>query len=78
MALKVGDQVTILPPYDDDDDILVRMQPYAKIAEVCPLESGGEQYMVQLGSTNPSDLRFGPFSAQRLAAGWRDASGRWR
>lgn len=68
---KVGDQVTILPPYDRDP-ILVSMQPFAKITRV-----DGPAYMVVLGSTMPADLEFGPFTAARLAAGWRDSEGKW-
>jgi hypothetical protein len=73
MTFKVGDEVTILPPYADDD-ILVEMQHYARVAAVLP----AGQYMVRLGSVYPPDQHFGPFSAQRLAAGWRDECGRWR
>jgi hypothetical protein len=73
MALNVGDQVTIMPPFGPYDDIRVAMQRYARIAEVLP----DEQYMVWLGSVMPPDQKFGPFSAERLKAGWRDKWGRW-
>lgn len=72
-ALKVGDEVTILPPFAESDDYRVQMQRHAWVAEVLP----GERYMVRLGAVTPPGARFGPFGAQRLAVGWRDANGRW-
>ncbi len=66
MVLKIGDQVTVCPPYTWDP-ILVEMQPHARIAEVL---DGGAEYMIALGSVHPPDQRFGPFPAARLKPGW--------
>jgi hypothetical protein len=71
-AFKLGQMVTILPPYDDDP-IVVSMQPYARVAEV-----RGEAYMLVLGATWPPDELFGPFPLRRLVCGWRDpVDGDW-
>lgn len=70
-TLKVGDQVTILPPWDDDP-ILIAMQHYVRVAAVVE----GVGYMVDLPAA--SSPRFGPFAENRLLAGWRDERGRWR
>lgn len=68
----MGDPVTVLPPYDRDP-LIVSMQPHARIAEVLPDADGpGETaYMIALGSAWPPDRRFGPFSSDRLKAGWQ-------
>ncbi len=72
-AHEVGDQVTVLPPYDDDPYIL-RFQRYGLVAAVLD----GPAYLVTLRGTMPASMQFGPFPAQRLAPGWRDANDQWR
>lgn len=69
---KVGEPVTVLPPYDDDPYIL-NFQHYARVAR--RVDDG---YVVTLESTLPPGEEFGPFPAERLAHGWKDNSGRWR
>jgi len=71
-TFKIGDPVTVLPPWDDLPSIL-SFQHYAHIAAI---RSDG--YMVQLGATFPPNRVFGPIAPHRLAAGWRDEHGRWR
>ncbi|GAA0547882.1 hypothetical protein GCM10010172_32160 [Paractinoplanes ferrugineus] len=72
---KVGDLVTVLPPYDRDPYIL-NFQHYGRIAAV-QHNDNQSSYMVELDSTLPPRRRVGPFPAGRLAKGWRDQSGRW-
>lgn len=69
---KVGEQVTLLPPYDDDPYILA-FQRYATVAQ--RTDAG---YMIELDGTHPAQGRYGPFPANRLARGWRDNQGCWR
>lgn len=72
MAFKVGQMVTVLPPYDDDP-IILSFQHFGRVAEV--VEDG---YRVTLGSTWPPEETFGPFPDRRLVHGWRDpADGDW-
>jgi hypothetical protein len=76
----VGEQVTILPPWDNDDYI-VRFQHYGRVAS-----RDQDEYMVELDNAapvrnqapQPGRLQVGPFPAERLARGWRDNRGRWR
>jgi hypothetical protein len=70
---RVGDQVTILPPYDHDP-ILISMQHHVRVAEVEP----DGAVMVTVPSTMPAGEWFGPFDESRIADGWRDQNGRWR
>jgi hypothetical protein len=70
---KVGDQVTILPPYDQDP-VLIAMQHHARVAEVQPTGA----VMVTLSATMPADAQFGPFYPSRIVSGWHDQYGRWR
>lgn len=69
MPFHVGQQVTLLRPQSDEPYILT-MQRYAVVAEERP--SG---YMIDLADAIPH--RYGPFPAERLAHGWRDANGSW-
>jgi hypothetical protein len=71
MPFKPGDPVTVLPPCDNDP-LILSMQHYAKVAAAS--EAG---YMIELESTRPLGMTYGPFTADRLAKGWRDRSGRW-
>ncbi len=70
--LRVGDPVTILPPYDGLPYIL-EFQHYGHVAEL-----DGDEFMVELESTFPPRQRFGPFPPAKLAHGWRDQAGQWR
>ncbi|GIF26853.1 hypothetical protein Ate02nite_95830 [Paractinoplanes tereljensis] len=74
-GFKVGDLVTVLPPYDRDPYIL-NFQHYGRIAAVEQRENM-PSYMVELDSTLPPRRQVGPFPSSRLAKGWRDQSGRW-
>jgi hypothetical protein len=74
-GFKVGDLVTVLPPYDRDPYIL-NFQHYGRIAAVEQRENM-PSYMVELDSTLPPRRQVGPFPSTRLAKGWRDQSGRW-
>jgi hypothetical protein len=74
-GFKVGDLVTVLPPYDRDPYIL-NFQHYGRIAAV-EHNDNASAYMVELDSTLPPRRQVGPFPAGRLAKGWRDQSGRW-
>lgn len=69
---KVGEPVTVLPPYDNDVFILA-FQHYATVSR--RVDDG---WMVTLADVYPPGEEFGPFPAERLAHGWRDNSGRWR
>jgi len=71
-TFKVGDPVTVLPPWDDLPYIL-SFQHYAHVTAIRP-----DGYIVALGASFPSRQVFGPIAAHRLAAGWRDENGRWR
>ncbi|WP_433365142.1 hypothetical protein ACQPZX_35290 [Actinoplanes sp. CA-142083] len=74
---KVGDLVTVLPPYDRDPYIL-NFQHYGRIAAVEHRENMAvDHYLVELDSTLPPRRKVGPFPAGRLAKGWRDQKGRW-
>lgn len=77
-AFKVGDAVTVMPPYDDDP-LIVSFQRYGQVVKVCgsPGNEGAAYYLV-LGSTWPKDKMFGPFPANRLCSGWKDEHGHWR
>jgi hypothetical protein len=79
-AYRVGDLVTVLPPYDSDPYIL-NFQHYGRIAEVAESQAAENQastyYMVELDATLPPRRQVGPFPSSRLAKGWRDQSGRW-
>jgi hypothetical protein len=70
--LFVGDEVTVLPPYDTLPYIL-RFQRYARVA------AGIDQPVVtvELTDTYPPGQRFEVPKAQ-LVRGWRDNTGRWR
>jgi hypothetical protein len=68
----VGEQVTILPPYDQDP-ILISMQHYGHVAEVRLTGA----VMVTLPGAMPPDRQFGPFPERRIASGWRRNDGRW-
>lgn len=72
MRFKPGQQVTVLPPYDDDP-VIVAMQHYGTVAS-----STDRDVTVQLGSTLPPGKQVGPFPNERIALGWRDENGRWR
>ena len=77
-GFKVGDLVTVLPPYDDADPYILNFQHYGRIAAVEHrdiMPSAG--YMVELDSTLPPRRQVGPFPPGRLAKGWRDQKGRW-
>ena len=77
-GFKVGDLVTVLPPYDDADPYILNFQHYGRIAAVehrDNMPSAG--YMVELDSTLPPRRQVGPFPPGRLAKGWRDQKGRW-
>jgi hypothetical protein len=69
--LKVGEPVTVLPPYEQDVYILA-FQHYATVSRQV---DGG--YMVKLDAVYPPDEEFGPYPAERLARGWKDDAGRW-
>lgn len=69
---KPGDQVTVMPPWDDDPYILT-FQHYGTVVQ--RVDAG---YMVEIEATLPPNQRFGPFPPARLAPGWKDANGRWR
>lgn len=71
-TFKVGDPVTVLPPWDDLPYILSFRQ-YVYVAAIRP-----DGYMVQFGAAFSPDQVFGPITAHRLAAGWRNEDGRWR
>ena len=77
-SFKVGDLVTVLPPYDADPYIL-NFQHYGRIAAVEHRENmpSDYYYMVELDATLPPRRQVGPFPAGRLAKGWRDQKGRW-
>ena len=66
---QVGDEVTILPPYDRDP-IIIAMQHYARVAEILPTD----EVMVTLPA---APGRFGPFEPARIAWGWRNSAGQW-
>ena len=74
-SYRVGDLVTVLPPYDTDPYIL-NFQHYGRIAEVAENQAS-TYYMVELDATLPPRRQVGPFPGSRLAKGWRDQSGRW-
>ena len=67
--LMVGDQVTVLPPWDDDPYILT-LQHYGTVIAV-----GDAGCTVSLADVVPHV--YGPFAADRLVKGWRDGRGRW-
>jgi hypothetical protein len=69
---KVGEHVTVLPPYENDVYILA-FQHYATVSR--QVDDG---YMITLADVHPPGEEFGPFPADRLAHGWRDDAGRWR
>ena len=71
-VLQEGDEVTVLPPYDNDPYIL-SFQHYGVVVD--SMEGG---YVVALEATYPPDQRFGPFPESRLAKGWKDQNGKWR
>ncbi|WP_433294657.1 hypothetical protein ACQP2F_33690 [Actinoplanes sp. CA-030573] len=76
-SYRIGDLVTVLPPYDRDPYIL-NFQHYGRVAAVEHRENmGSDLYMVELESTLPPRRKVGPFPGNRLAKGWRDQSGRW-
>ena len=75
-AFKVGDLVTVLPPYEGDPYIL-NFQHYGRIAAVEQRDNMPSAYMVELDATLPPRRQVGPFECSRLAKGWRDQSGRW-
>lgn len=70
-GLRVGDEVTILPPWDNDPYI-VTFQHYGRVAQ---LTAAG--IVVELENTLPPRRQVGPFPTKRLAPGWKDANGRW-
>lgn len=72
MRLRPGQQVTVLPPYDDDPYIL-NFQHYGTVAS-----STEGDVTVELEATVPPGERLGPFPNERIALGWRDENGRWR
>jgi hypothetical protein len=74
-SYRVGDLVTVLPPYDNDPYIL-NFQHYGRIAAVAENQASAS-YMVELDATLPPKRQVGPFPGSRLAKGWRDQSGRW-
>jgi hypothetical protein len=77
-SFRVGDLVTVLPPYDDADPYILNFQHYGRIAAVEHRDNmPSASYMVELDSTLPPRRQVGPFPAGRLAKGWRDQKGRW-
>jgi hypothetical protein len=71
-TFKVGDPVSVLPPWDDLPYIL-SFQHYAYVASITP-----DGCMVRLDGAFPPRQVFGPVAPQRLVTGWRDENGRWR
>lgn len=69
---EVGDQVTVLPPWDKYP-VIISMQHYVNVAEV--LADGS--VMVRLDATMPPGQLYGPFVEVQLRRGWRKANGRW-
>jgi hypothetical protein len=72
MPFRVGEPVTILPPYTDDS-VIIEHQHHGRVAGRA--DAG---YYVAIADTFPPNERFGPFPERRLARGWKDGNGRWR
>lgn len=70
MPFHVGEQVTILPPYNYDP-VIIEHQHHGLVAA-----RTDDGYMVTLESTFPPFERFGPFPEERLTRGWKK-NGRW-
>lgn len=65
MPFRIGERVTILPPYTGDP-VIIEHQHYGVVA--ARTDAG---YMVDLGAgTWPPNQQFGPFPAARLQPGW--------
>lgn len=71
-TFKIGDPVTVLPPWDDLPYIL-SLQHYVHVAAIRP-----DGCMVWLDAAFPPHQVFGPLALHRLATGWRDEDGCWR
>jgi hypothetical protein len=70
--LFVGDEVTVLPPYDNLPVILA-MQRYVRVAK----DAAAAEVVVELDASLPPGKRFTVPAAQ-LQRGWKDGNGRWR